>query len=96
MDVYDGKARIKGAGIGPGLPGSSCMAWVSTVVLMVAYTTLRAEGQLGDGTSVNASKKDPVVVTIKLFVKILDLGTGPSSQRAFFCHRRGRVLVGTS
>ena len=37
------------------------------------------EGQLGNGTFVNASKKDPAVA-IKLSVKILDLCTGQSSQ----------------
>ena len=41
------------------------------------------EGQLGDGTFVNSSRKVPAVA-VKLSVEILDLGSGPSSQSIFF------------
>jgi alpha-tubulin suppressor-like RCC1 family protein len=41
------------------------------------------EGQLGNGNSINTSEEEPVV-TVDLAEKILQLGSGPSSQSIFF------------
>jgi hypothetical protein len=49
MGVHGGVAGVDGAGLGPGVLGSSHVAWVSTAALTAASTALKATQRVAPG-----------------------------------------------